>query len=133
MNVNLILSLILLILINNPVILQQQNETSFCDYKVCKLPLCKCSDTQTPGNLELNDVPMMIMLTFNGIVNNNHADYLKAILNPVFKNPNGCPVQATFYVSDASNIKTDYCLVQKLFNNNNEIGVGAAKYRLVKK
>ena len=33
-------------------------------------------------------------------------------------------------MSDSTYAKTDYCSVQKLFNNNNEISVGAEKYRL---
>lgn len=102
-----------------------------CDRKLCKLPLCKCADTETPNKLDLNDIPMMIMLTFNGILQKEHSDYYKKILNPLFKNPNGCPVQATFFVSDTGYAKTDYCLVQKLFNNNNEIAVGAPKYKFV--
>ena len=107
------------------------NNNTICNQTVCKLPLCKCADALVPGNLHLNDVPMMILLTFNGILQKEHVTYLKKILNPIYKNPNGCPVQATFYVSDITHVKTDYCSVQKLFNNNNEIGVGAEKYRLV--
>ena len=131
------LSIILLLLhsLNCEKISENSNKASSgsqCDPNVCKLPLCKCADVLSPGNLSLNDVPMMIMLTFNGILQKEHVDYLKKILNPIFKNPNGCPVQATFYISDSSYAKsTDYCLVQKLFNNNNEIGVGALKYRLI--
>jgi len=106
----------------------QQNET-ICSAENCRLPLCKCANTKTPGNINLNEVPMMIMLTFNGVVRQEHSAYLQRILNPIYRNPNGCPVQATFYVSNEdNNHKTDYCLVQKLFNNNNEIGVGAIKY-----
>ncbi len=76
---------------------------------------------------------MMILLTFNGIIQREHVTYLKKILNPVYiKIQMGVQVQATFFVSDSTYAKTDYCSVQKLFNNNNnnEIGVGAEKYRL---
>ena len=73
---------------------------------------------------------MMVGISFNGIMPSHHMKYIKKILNPVFKNPNGCPIQATFFVSDKQEReKTDYCVVQNLFNNNNEIGVGASKYK----
>jgi hypothetical protein len=117
-------------LIDNNLVLRSKLNNTNCNQTVCKLPLCKCADELVPGNLHLNDVPMMILLTFNGIIQREHVTYLKKILNPVYKNPNGCPVQATFFVSGSTYAKTDYCSVQKLFNNNNEIGVGAEKYRL---
>ena len=116
-------------LFNLSTIASAEEEKRTCSPSNCNLPLCKCADTLVPGNLNLKDVPMMIMLTFNGILKKKHTDHLKKILNPIFKNPNGCPVQATFFVSEGGSEKTDYCLVQKLFNNNNEIGVGSVDYR----
>lgn len=72
----------------------------------------------------------MVGITFNGVIAGRHMKYLKQILNPIFKNPNGCPPQATFFVSDKSETaNTDYCVVQNLFDNNNEIAVGAEKYK----
>jgi hypothetical protein len=99
-----------------------------CNSVNCRLPLCKCSDTEQPDKIELEDTPMMIALSFNGVITTEHSKYIKKILNPIFKNPNGCGIQATFFVSETGNGTTDYCLVQTLFNNNNEIGVGAPKY-----
>lgn len=91
--------------------------------------MCKCSDTQPPGNLDLEKIPMMVGITFNGIITPRTMMFIKQILNPIFKNPNGCPSQATFFVSDKMNTQqTDYCVVQSLFNNNNEIAVGSIKY-----
>lgn len=119
-------------LVNHSLSTAQSNsdKTEQCSTKNCVLPLCKCSDTEPPGNLALEDVPMMVGITFNGVVASRHMKYLKQILNPIFKNPNGCPTQATFFVSDKSDIaNTDYCVVQNLFDNNNEIAVGAEKYK----
>ncbi len=104
-------------------------KSATCDSTNCILPLCKCSNTEPPANMDLEDVPMMVGLSFNGILTAHHMKHIKQILNPVFKNPNGCPTQATFFVSDQQErLTTDYCVVQSLFNNNNEIGVGATKY-----
>ena len=133
-------TLLLLFLVNSSIISlslstaqtneKTQSKPEECSAKNCILPLCKCSDTKTPGNMDLKDVPMMVGITFNGVVASHHMKYIKQILNPIFKNPNGCPPQATFFVSDKSETATtDYCVVQNLFDNNNEIAVGAEKYK----
>jgi hypothetical protein len=107
---------------------EQSKVDEKCDEKNCRLPLCKCSNTQKPDKIDLADTPMMVALSFNGVLTTEHSRHIKKILNPIFKNPNGCGIQGTFFVSDSGNGTTDYCLVQTLFNNNNEIGVGASKY-----
>jgi len=107
---------------------QRDENLKSCDEDTCQLPLCKCSDTKRPAGIEFNDTPMMIGLSFNGVITTSLGDLFKNILNPVFKNPNGCPIQSTFFVSDTGNGTTDYCVVQNLFNNNNEIAVTATKY-----
>lgn len=104
------------------------NAEKTCTPSNCRLPLCKCPDTERPPNVEFDDTPMMVALTFNGVVASQYGKYVKKILHPIFKNPNGCPVQGTFFVSNSGNGTTDYCLVESLFNNNNEIAVGAPKY-----
>ena len=106
----------------------QKEEIETCGKQNCELPLCKCSNTERPAGIEFGDTPMMIGLTFNGVLTAQHAKLFKNILNPVFKNPNGCPVQATYFVSNTGNGTSDYCLVQNLFNNNNEIAASATKY-----
>jgi hypothetical protein len=106
-----------------------QQDSKECNSKNCVLPLCKCSNTDRPGNINLDDTPMMIAITFNGVVSSQYMKHIKKILNPIYKNPNGCPIQATFFVSNKGNGTTDYCVVQSLFNNNNEIAVGSVEYR----
>jgi hypothetical protein len=100
-----------------------------CSASNCRLPLCKCSNTRIPNDIEYDDTPMMIALSFSGVLTAGHAKYLKKILNPVFKNPNDCPIQSTLFLSHSGNGTSDYCFVQGLFNNNNEIGVGSKAYR----
>jgi hypothetical protein len=100
-----------------------------CNPSNCRLPLCKCPNSERPLHIELDDTPMMVALSFNGIIAPEYGKYIKKILHPTFKNPNGCPVQGTFFVSNTGNGTTDYCLVENLFNNNNEIAVSSPKYR----
>lgn len=106
--------------------------TDACNPKTCTLPLCKCSDIKIPADFNFDDTPMMIAITFNGVISSHYMKHIKKILNPIYKNPNNCPVQATFFVSDKTgNTTTDYCVIQNLFNNNNEIAVGSIDYKLI--
>lgn len=107
-----------------------KERSSSCDSSNCVLPLCKCPNKESPEGVSLADIPMMVGISFNGVIPSRSMKYFKKILNPIFKNPNGCPTQATFFVSDKMDRKeTDYCVVQNLFNNNNEIAVGSVKYK----
>ena len=105
------------------------NTAQECNKINCVLPLCQCSGTKPPGDLKISEVPMMVGLTFNGIIESSYMEYLKKVLNPVFKNPHGCPIQATFFVSDPNQDSYNYCNITNLFNNNNEIGVGSIEYK----
>ena len=40
-----------------------------CSPDVCKLPDCRCSGADIPGNLQKEKVPQMIMLSFDDAVN----------------------------------------------------------------
>lgn len=63
----------------------------------------------------------MITLTFDGPVNHENWDlYTKHILTGERKNPNGCPIKATFFISHSY---TNYRHVQKLWNDDHEIAV----------
>jgi len=97
------------------------NAAGRCDYSNCTLPNCFCSvdGTLIPGNLEPNQVPQMIIVTFDDAVNGENWDlYNNKLFIPERKNPNGCPIHATFYVSHEYN---NYQYVQKLWNAGHEI------------
>lgn len=99
------------------------NAAEPCDLSLCILPECFCSKdgTQIPGRLEPNQIPQMIILTFDDAINFENWDlYLTKIFTPNRKNPNGCPIKATFYVSHQY---TDYHHVQKMWNDGHEIGI----------
>lgn len=99
------------------------NAAEMCDPLLCKLPDCFCSinGTEIPGQLHVNQVPQMILLTFDDAIN---FDNWELITNKIFtsnrKNPNGCQIKGTFYVSHQH---TNYEKVQKLWNDNHEIGI----------
>ncbi|KAL4711499.1 hypothetical protein ACJJTC_000515 [Scirpophaga incertulas] len=100
-----------------------------CDMHQCELPDCFCSKngTDTPGRLVTSQTPQMITLTFHGPVNHENWDaFTKHLFTGDKKNPNGCPVKATFFVSHAY---TNYKHVQKLWNNGHEIAVNSITHR----
>lgn len=124
------------------------NGASTCNPKECQLPDCWCSEdgTEIPGNLTASTVPQMITITFDDAVNAENFElysskkawpyfiecvpwlekgghlslliWLLEIFSSDRKNPNGCPVRGTFYVSHQY---TNYRDVQFLWNIGHEI------------
>lgn len=61
----------------------------------------------------------MILLTFDGAVNLNNYEHYKRVFTPSRKNPNGCPIHGTFFISHEY---CDYNMVQQLAHEGHEIG-----------
>lgn len=69
----------------------------------------------------MKETPQMILLTFDDAINEENWDiYTQEILLPTRKNPNGCPMKATFFVSHQYN---NYQMTQRLWNLGHEIAV----------
>ncbi|KAI8439532.1 hypothetical protein MSG28_013280 [Choristoneura fumiferana] len=105
------------------------NSAEPCDPGMCQLPDCFCSKTgnDIPGNLITSQIPQMITLTFDGPVNHENWDvFTKHLFTPERKNPNGCNIKATFFISHQY---TNYRHVQKLWNDGHEIAVNSITHR----
>ncbi|XP_060807728.1 mucin-2 [Amyelois transitella] len=89
-----------------------------CRKDVCLLPDCYCGGKEIPGDLPVETVPQIVLLTFDDSVN----DLNKGLYTDLFEkgrvNPNGCPITATFYVSHEW---TDYSQVQNLYAAGHEM------------
>lgn len=98
------------------------NRAPPCDPTVCVLPDCFCSEDGTliPGDLPPKDVPQMITITFDDAINNNNIGLYKEIFNGKRKNPNGCDIKATFFVSHKY---TNYSAMQEMHRKGHEIAV----------
>lgn len=98
------------------------NSAPPCDPAVCNLPDCFCSEdgTAIPGDLPAKDVPQMITITFDDAINNNNIGLYKEIFNGKRKNPNGCDIKSTFFVSHKY---TNYSAVQEMHRKGHEIAV----------
>lgn len=66
----------------------------------------------------MEDVPQLVLLTFDDAVNDRNRDLYEDLFKSGRKNPNGCPISATFYVSHDW---TDYSLVRNLYAGGHEI------------
>ncbi|KZV90702.1 hypothetical protein EXIGLDRAFT_750510 [Exidia glandulosa HHB12029] len=67
-----------------------------CDPSSCKLPDCNCASTSPPGGLSKDVVPQFILFTADDAVQDYTIDALNQVLKGR-KNPNGCPVQMTYF------------------------------------
>ncbi|XP_014681035.1 PREDICTED: uncharacterized protein LOC106820939 [Priapulus caudatus] len=98
-----------------------------CDPNACRLPDCKCSSPDAPGNLQINEIPQLVMIGWDGALRvEDYNHLLQQILKKVNAqrqreprtNPNGCPLTATFFTSHQF---TDYAAVQSMYAEGNEI------------
>lgn len=90
----------------------------------CKLPECLCMSSSAPNGLKPEEIPQLVFLTFDDAI----SDWMYPIYDRILrnrKNPNGCPVTMTFYVTHEA---TNYQLVNEFFNKGNEIASHSVRY-----
>lgn len=66
----------------------------------------------------MDETPQLVLITFEDSVNDVHNKVFEMIFNSSRKNPNGCEIRATFFISHEW---TDYSLVQNLYSDGHEI------------
>ncbi|XP_018349464.1 PREDICTED: uncharacterized protein LOC108752835 isoform X1 [Trachymyrmex septentrionalis] len=89
-----------------------------CRRDVCLLPDCSCGGSDIPGDYLPEEIPQIVLLTFDDSVNDLNKGLYSDLFEKGRKNPNGCPISATFYVSHEW---TDYSQVQNLYASGHEI------------
>lgn len=70
------------------------------------------------GDYHPEEIPQVVLLTFDDSVNDLNKGLYVDLFEKGRKNPNGCPIAATFYVSHEW---TDYSQVQNLYAAGHEI------------
>ncbi|XP_015919228.2 myb-like protein U isoform X2 [Parasteatoda tepidariorum] len=88
-----------------------------CNSRHCFLPDCRCASIDIPAKIPAREVPQIVLITFDDAVNDLNYELYGEIFNNR-KNPNGCPILGTFYVSHEW---TDYGMVQTLYSNGHEM------------
>ncbi|XP_058980544.1 uncharacterized protein LOC101899401 isoform X2 [Musca domestica] len=89
-----------------------------CRKDVCLLPDCYCGGRDIPGDLPVENVPQIVLITFDDSVNDLNKQLYIDLFEKGRVNPNGCPITATFYVSHEW---TDYSQVQNLYADGHEM------------
>ncbi|XP_050342722.1 uncharacterized protein LOC126768551 isoform X5 [Nymphalis io] len=89
-----------------------------CRKDVCLLPDCFCGGKDVPGELPVDKIPQIVLLTFDDSVNDLNKGLYADLFEKGRVNPNGCPISATFYVSHEW---TDYSQVQNLYSAGHEM------------
>ncbi|CAB3399192.1 unnamed protein product [Caenorhabditis bovis] len=90
----------------------------------CRLPNCYCTppDNSTPQNIPVKQIPQMVMLTFDDPITDRIINTLKSIFNGKIRNPNGCAIKGTFFISHQWN---NYDQCQWLYSKGNELAVNS--------
>jgi len=87
---------------------------SACTLYNCLPPDCHCPSLSGPPEIPVSDTPQMVLLTFDDAVLPEFEPlYRKLFDSPGGRrrNPNGCPITTTFYVTHEG---TDYQMVKRL-------------------
>jgi len=66
----------------------------------------------------------MVLLSFEGPINDNNIQLFKSLLGGRYRNPNGCTIGATFFLSHKH---TNYDQVQWLYSKGAEIGINSVR------
>lgn len=88
-----------------------------CDPSQCRLPNCHCASTDIPGGLSRDETPMFITWTNDDAIQRYTIEAVDHFLAQR-KNPNGCPVKSTYFVSLNY---TNHSLVTDWYVSGNEI------------
>ena len=88
-----------------------------CDQSQCDLPFCFCSKDGTSRPFQKNTSPQVVMVTFDGAINNNNFDHIQDIIT-LHKNITN--IKLTFFINHEY---SDYTLINKLYTEGNEIAL----------
>ncbi|XP_033749592.1 LOW QUALITY PROTEIN: uncharacterized protein LOC117334215 [Pecten maximus] len=86
----------------------------------CSLPDCNCLSSITPGNLKSTDIPQIIYITIDGEINFSGFTKMRSLFSRQRKNPNGCPIGATMFVSPTG---SSVRLADRIYKDNVEIAL----------
>ncbi|ESO94561.1 hypothetical protein LOTGIDRAFT_161263 [Lottia gigantea] len=114
------------------VVFADKNNDDSCTPTNCKLPDCRCPGHNIPGGYKPEEIPQMVLITFDDAVNWENWGYYSRLFPPdgSRKNPNGCPIGMTLFVSHNY---TDYCMIKKLHSRGMEIADHSISHRMPQK
>ena len=93
-------------------------DTVLCSEDECRPPNCACaSNYHTIPVAKYR--PQIVTISFDDEVTETKFKAYKRLFNSDRKNPNGCPISATFFLSDQD--LTQYDLVRQLYDDGHEM------------
>ena len=98
-----------------------------CSSQNCKLPNCFCAGRQGPLQLQTQDIPQMVVFTFDDALNEENYPFYTRLFRSGRNNPNGCPIAATFFVSHDW---TNYDYVRELYIDGHEIASHSITHKM---
>ncbi|KAK3584614.1 hypothetical protein CHS0354_005207 [Potamilus streckersoni] len=84
--------------------------------QMCNPPECFCCRDELP--LPKRDIPQMVFFTFDDAVTPQVAGYYRKLFDANRKNPNGCPIKMTLFISHGNTV---YNLVREFYLKGMEI------------
>ncbi|KAF9423958.1 hypothetical protein BGZ94_008114 [Podila epigama] len=88
-----------------------------CDPAKCVHPACVCPSDKPPKGLDPKTVPQFFTLTFDDAIQTPTVTATTQLMSE-HRNPNGCPVKATWF---AQTLYSDYALIQQWYAAGNEV------------
>lgn len=92
-------------------------EAAACDPATCVFPACVCPSVNPPKGMDPKTVPQFFTLTFDDAIQAPTVPVAAALMSP-HRNPNGCPIKATWF---AQTLYSDYSLIQQWYAAGNEV------------
>ncbi|XP_067665681.1 uncharacterized protein [Haliotis asinina] len=114
---------------NPPVTVPPQSTASYTTeppYGVCQqdincfLPDCLCKSVEIPGGIHASETPQIVYIVMDGNVNTYMEPKIKSIFDGTRRNPNGCRISGTMFLSHKY---SNYTIVKSLSRMGVEIGL----------
>ncbi|KAJ8304906.1 hypothetical protein KUTeg_018489 [Tegillarca granosa] len=94
----------------------------------CQPPDCFCCRDTMP--IQVKQVPQMVFFTFDDAIAPQVANFYRKLFDSKRKNPNGCPVKMTLFISHANTV---YRIVREFYNKGMEIGAHSVSHKNMNK
>ena len=98
-----------------------------CSKDRCRPPNCTCA-SHYHAIPDTKYRPQIVTITFDDAVTEYKFKAYRRLFNSKRRNPNGCPISATFFVSGAGGNRYD--LVRRLYNDGHEIACHTVTHRM---
>lgn len=83
----------------------------------CRLPNCKGVTSEMPKGFSRKETPQIVLVTFDDGLTDRNIEYYRELSETGLKNPNGCPISFTFFISGEGN----YTYSKEMYEKGHEM------------